>query len=799
MSGEGALSGLRVIDLSTIAAAPSCSQTLADHGADVIKVEPATGDDVRRLGAVIDGQTTQYRGMNRGKRGISLDLAKPEAQEVLLRLLADADILLENFKTGTLEKWGLGYDAVLRPRFPRLIHCRVTGFGATGPYGGFPGYDGIAQALGGMIAMNGAADGPPIRNCAPMADLCTGMHALAGILMAVLERDRSGVGQSVEVALLDTAASLLYPFAHNHFAGADPATFTRMGCAHPALAPYNRFAAADGYVMLAVLNDAQFAACCAVLGAPELAARPDFATNADRLANRAALESALADLFAGRARMDVARELAAVGVPAAPVLSVPEIFDYPGLADTGTVIESPGGVRSVAAPARLSRTPPRFWRDSPAYAEHLGEVLTEAGYGAADIDGLIAREVVFPEQRAAPPEAGPKLDDAARAARIPADAPPSPAASEDGALAGLKVVDLTHHVAGPWCTQILGDHGADIVKVEPPKGDPTRHFGPRDPAGGTAAFLGVNRNKRSRVLDLGTEAGRAALLELLADADLLVENFAPGTMETWGLGYAEVLAERFPRLIYCRISAFAADGPLGALPGADATAQAMAGVMSVNGAPEDPPTRSGSFAASVCAGLTAVGGILTALIERSRSGKGQAVEVSMFHALLSILYPTVPDWLMAEKAPVRRGNTHANLAPHDVYRTKDGYVFTSLVNPRQFSQFCREIGAPEIAEDKRFATNEARLANVEALREVIEAALADKGSEKVAEELLAKTVPVGAVLSVEEVLNHPQVRHREMVLETGAYRGLGFPIKMSRTPARLRRLPPALGADGAAP
>ncbi|MHA1114300.1 MAG: CaiB/BaiF CoA transferase family protein, partial [Alphaproteobacteria bacterium] len=339
MSGEGALTGLRVIDLSTIAAAPSCSQTLADHGADVIKIESATGDDVRRLGAVIDGQTTQYRSMNRGKRGISLDLAKPEAQEVFLRLLADTDILLENFKTGTMEKWGLGYDDVLRPRFPRLVHCRVTGFGATGHFGGFPGYDGIAQAFGGMIAMNGAADGPPMRNCAPMADLCTGMHALAGILMAVLERDTSGVGQSVEVALLDTAASLLYPFAQNYFAGAAPETYTRMGCAHPALAPYDRYATRDGHVMLAVLDDAQFAACCKALGAPDLATRPDFATNEKRVANRARLDAELAASFAARERIEVAQALGAAGVPAAPVLSVPEIFDFPGLAENGTVIE----------------------------------------------------------------------------------------------------------------------------------------------------------------------------------------------------------------------------------------------------------------------------------------------------------------------------------------------------------------------------------------------------------------------------------------------------------------------------
>ncbi|MHA1113503.1 MAG: CoA transferase, partial [Alphaproteobacteria bacterium] len=539
-------------------------------------------------------------------------------------------------------------------------------------------------------------------------------------------------------------------------------------------------------------------ACCKALGAPDMATRPEFSTNESRLANCAGLDAELAALFAARERVEVAQALGTAGVPAAPVLSIPEIFDFPGLAENGTVIESPAGLRSIGAPARLSRTPPRFWRESPAFAEHLTEVLAATGYDETDIAGLIEREVVFSEQRDTPPTPAAKLDANARAARIPADAPPIPAPETAGALAGLKVVDLTHHVAGPWCTQVLGDHGAEIIKVEPPAGDPTRRYGPRGANGETASFLGVNRNKRSVVLNLSEESGRQELLGLLEDADVLVENFTPGTLEKWGLGYDEVLASRFPRLVYCRISAFAADGPLGGVPGHDATAQAMSGIMSVNGAPDDPPMRSGSFAASISAGLTAVGGILAALIERRRSGHGQAVDVSLFHAMLSIIYPIVPDWLLAAKTPVRRGNTHPNLAPHDVYRTEDGYVFTSLVNPRQFADFCREIGAPEIVEDERFATNEARLANVEALRAAIETALASKSSLTVAEDLLGKSVPVGAVLAVDDVLDHPQIRHREMVLDEDGYRGLGFPIKMSRTPARLRRHPPVLGADNSA-
>lgn len=788
LARSSALSGLRIVDLSTIAAAPSCSQTLGDLGADVIKVEPPGGDDTRRLGTVIAGQSTQFRGTNRNKRGISLDLTRVQGQEVLLRMLEGADILLENFKTGTLERWGLGYEDVLAHRFPRLIHCRVTGFGATGPYGGFPGYDGIAQALGGVLSLNGEADGAPVRNCVPMCDLATGMYATVGILMALHEREKSGFGQSVEVALLDAGVSLLYPYAQNRLLDGPPGGYARMGNHHPAVAPHDSFATRDGHVMLAVFDDAQFAACCEVLGAPDLAGDPRFASNALRVTHCDALTECLSPLFAARTRMDVSAALLRAGVAAGPVLQLPETFAHPHIAHRRMIVEDAPGLRAVGSPIKLSRTPTTERRPSPHFGEHLEEVLTEAGLAPDEITRLLADQVVFDKPRPAP--TSPAAQEAP-ADRRPSSTPAARPPVGGDALAGVRVIDLSDHISGPLLGQILGDHGAEVIKVEPASGDPARQLGMRDAVGGSAFFSGVNRNKRGILLDLADDPGRLALTRLLESADVVIDG-AVSVLAKAGLD-DDTLRARFPRLISCCISGFGSSGPLGGLPASDAVVGAFAGVMSLNGAPDGAPLRTGVFAAEICAAMTAAIGVLAALHERRRSGTGQTVDIAVLDTLLSMFYPACADWLLAGKVSPRRGSTHANLSPHDVYRTGNGYVFTSLVNPRHFTQFCHEIGAPALAEDARFRTNADRLANVVALREAVEVALADKDSLEVAEELLAKSIPFGAVLSVPEVLAHAQVRHRAMVIEAEDYVGLGFPIKMSRTPARLNQIPPRLG------
>jgi formyl-CoA transferase len=361
------------------------------------------------------------------------------------------------------------------------------------------------------------------------------------------------------------------------------------------------------------------------------------------------------------------------------------------------------------------------------------------------------------------------------------------------ALSGLRVIDLTRVLGGPYCTQILGDHGADVIKVEPPQGDETRGWGPPFKGDAASYFIGVNRNKRGLVLDLAHPQGQQVLLALLETADVLVENFKTGTLEKWGLGYEQTLARRFPRLIHCRVSGFGADGPLGGNPGYDAVVQAMAGLMSINGEPDQTPLRIGTPVVDLGTGLYAAIGILMALAERARSGRGQFLETTLYDSAIALLHPHSANWFLSGKTPQRTGNAHPNITPYDVFPTRTKAIFVAIGNDRQFTRLVTMLERPALAQDARFRSNKDRNENRATLRVILEELLADIDGAAFAEQLLAEGVPCGPVRDVPDALTHAHTRHRDMVMEADGYRGTGTPIKFSRTPGSLRHLPPALG------
>lgn len=361
-----------------------------------------------------------------------------------------------------------------------------------------------------------------------------------------------------------------------------------------------------------------------------------------------------------------------------------------------------------------------------------------------------------------------------------------------GALAGLRVIDLTRVLAGPYCTQILADHGAEVVKIEPPQGDETRSWGPPFKEGFSAYFSGANRNKRSLALDLGRPEGREVLLRLLEGADALIHNFKPGGMEKWGLGY-EDLKERFPKLVYCHISGFGADGPLGGFPGYDAAVQAMTGLMSVNGAPGGGPMRLGSPMTDLGTGLYAAIAILMALIERQRSGLGQKLETTLYDCALTLAHPQAANTLMSGITPVSTGNGHPNIVPYDLFPTRTRPLYLAIGNNGQFAKFCAMVGLEETAKDPRFASNAERIRNRAALTEILRAHLKDFDAEELEPRLLAEGVPAGVARNLDEALEHPHTAHRGMLAEREGYRGVATPVKLSRTPSETRRRPPLLG------
>lgn len=370
-------------------------------------------------------------------------------------------------------------------------------------------------------------------------------------------------------------------------------------------------------------------------------------------------------------------------------------------------------------------------------------------------------------------------------------------ARSKGALAGLKVIDLTRVLGGPYCTMILGDHGAEIIKLEPPQGDEVRDWGPPFLDGDASYFIGVNRNKQSVGLDLARPEGRAVLLRLLETADILVENFKPGSMEKWGLGYEAVLSKKFPRLIHCRVSGFGATGPLGGAPGYDAIVQAVVGLMSINGTATSGPTRMGTPIVDLGTGLYSAIAILMAVNERHASGLGQYLDMTLHDCGMALLHPHAANHLLNGKRPVATGNPHPNLAPYSTFKTKTCDIFMGVGNDVAFRKLCEFLGMPEVAKDPLFATNGARVTNREALTALLDARFASEDGFELCPRMLAAGLPAGPVTHVDQALAAEHTAHREMVTELGDFRALGTPIKMSRTPGGTRSAPPKFGQDTA--
>ena len=371
-----------------------------------------------------------------------------------------------------------------------------------------------------------------------------------------------------------------------------------------------------------------------------------------------------------------------------------------------------------------------------------------------------------------------------------------------GALQGLRVLDLSRVLAGPLCCMMLGDHGAEVIKVEPPAGDETRMYGPPFTGGESAYYLALNRNKRGMVLDLATPRGQEVVRRLVQWADVLVENFKVGMMEKWGLGY-DSLAQLNPRLVYCGISGFGQSGPYAGLAGYDAIAQAMGGLMSLNGERGGGPIKIGVPLSDLATGLYSFMGVMLALQHRERTGMGQRVDTSLLESTVALLHPGHTNYLHSGKIPERVGNSHPSISPYDLLPTADRPIYLSIGNNRQFSRLVEILGLPELAEDPRFASNPDRVTNRPALLPLLAAPLLKRTVAEWCADLWAAGVPAGPVNTLDQVFADPQVLHcamRQTIPHptAGSYEAVGIPVKLRGSPGNIRRPPPLLGEHCAA-
>ncbi len=396
----GPLKGLRVLDLTRVLAGPTCTQMLGDLGAEIIKIErPEAGDDTRGFAPPFWPETKEsayFLGVNRNKLSVTLDIARPEGQAIVHRLLERCDILAENFKVGALAKYGLGWERLAKT-YPRLIYCSITGFGQTGPYAPRPGYDALIQAMGGVMSLTGEPDGTPQKVGVPVADLFAGLYGCIGILAALNHRNATGEGQHIDIGMLDTHVAWLANQGMNYLAtGENP---PRLGNQHPNIAPYQEFPTKDGYIILAVGNDPTFERFCKAFGQEHLLADERFATNPKRVENRDLVTRTLTPVMQSRTTAEWIGKLEALKIGCGPINTLRDVFADPHVQARGCVVEMPhasgGTVKLIANPVKLSATPPAYRSAPPVLGEHTQAVLSGLlGMGAAEIAALRDKGVV---------------------------------------------------------------------------------------------------------------------------------------------------------------------------------------------------------------------------------------------------------------------------------------------------------------------------------------------------------------------------------------------------------------------
>ena len=596
----GPLEGIRVFDWTGYGVGPFSTSILGALGAEVIKIDPPGGEMAQRVasgspaGGTINGVEGFWLNFNMNKKDVILDLKSEEGRTQALKLLASCDVFVNNLRTGVPEKLGFGYEPVRKVN-PKIIYCVSRGWGKSGPMAPVGGGDGVVQAFCGWTSITGARGGPgEYLRYQGQIDLNTSIYIASSILLALVTRDRTGVGQEIDMTMLGAAVAMQSSRIAEYLAtGKNPMP---LGAAAGTSAPHQYFHCMDAkWLAVGVETDSQWQALCKALEAPELAAAPRFATNPDRVAHRDELAEALKPIFNSKASLWWHHHLTRNGVPNSLPWDFDQLRSHPQnllneqmmTVDTGRA----GVITTGGPPWKFSKSPARMERACYS-GEHDAEIL-----GA-----LPSGPVVM-------------------------TTPPPLEKVSGGPLKGLKILELAQGVSGPYCGQVLGDSGAEVIKVESTKGDYARQFGPPFQGEESAVFLALNRNKKGVTLDTGSVEGQQQLQELVRWADVLTADWRGPAGEEPAISYEEAVALN-PKIVYCSLSPYGEKGPLAEMPSSELVLQAQSNIWAGLGVPGEEPRRLGADQVTMDAGIFAFQAIMSALHWRGTHGQGQRVAVS---------------------------------------------------------------------------------------------------------------------------------------------------------------------------
>jgi crotonobetainyl-CoA:carnitine CoA-transferase CaiB-like acyl-CoA transferase len=796
---DSALGGLRVLDLTEHVAGPFCTKLLADYGADVIKVErPDKGDPARGYGPFpADSRHAEKSGvflyLNTNKRSVTIDIATKHGQLAIKQLARESDIVVESFRPGTLDRYGLSYRELTAVQ-PRVVLCSISNFGQTGPYRDYAATELVFQAMSGFMVGSGEPEREPVWVPLFLAQQAAGVIAYAHCLAAFRYAGSTGEGLHLDVSIHEAILELqdLMMAAFFYSGSVRRRTGYRRDTNHPA----NILPCKDGYVPLQVALPQDWKELTKLIGHPEMADDPRFSTGHDRARYADEIDAVLVPWLAQHTSNEVFQQAQERRIPASVLLDAPGVLASPQLQSRAFLsqINHPvaGSYRYPGPPFPMSKSPVGRQRPAPGLGEHNREILANLAGDKLDAIGAPAHDRAVGGVSARP----------RRLQRLP--------------LAGIRVTDLTQVWAGPKCTQILADLGAEVIKIESPRRT--------DPARGSTNLLGLerfpnrvrglqpydrngyfnttNRNKFGINLDLRTPQGADLFARFVSLSHIVVENFSAGVLQRLGFSY-DRLREINPSIILVSMSGFGSAGPESTRLAWAETIESMAGLPVLTGYAGGPPLLTFQAPSDPVAGLFGAAAALTALHRQQQTGLGQWVDLAQLEALLTLHVEPLLDYQMNGSLWQRSGNAHRAMAPHGCFSCRDADTWVTIAVPDDaaWQRFKKALGDPEWACDTRYDTAERRLGNRHDLEQRVGLWTGQRSPWQVTEELQRFEIPCGPVLNVAEIASDPHAQSRGLFQEIDHAAVGPYPhyyaasVRLQSETAAARKQAPLFGAD----